>query len=96
MSRTRGIRVDLIDADGQRFSIWENLGNVYGESSNEVWLSLQDFHPYFWSKAVPGGRRLRPEKVREISLRIYLPEGGSIDARLEWMSERSALRSQMK
>jgi len=84
MSNDAFLRVDLVDTDGQRFTIWENLGNVYGETSSEVWLGLADFHPYFWSKAVPGERRLRPEKVREVHLRVYLGKGGAMDVGLEW------------
>ncbi len=84
MSNDAFLRVDLVDTDGQRFTIWENLGNVYGETSAEVWLGLADFHPYFWSKAVPGERRLRPEKVKEVHLRAYLGNGGAMDVGLEW------------
>lgn len=84
MSNDAFLRLDLVDTDGQRFTIWENLGNVYGETSSEVWLGLADFHPYFWSKAVPGERRLRPEKVREVHLRVYLPQGGEMAVALEW------------
>jgi hypothetical protein len=84
MSNDAFLRVDLVDTDGQRFTIWENLGNVYGETSTEVWLGLADFHPYFWSKAVAGERRLRPEKVKEVHLRAYLGNGGAMDVGLEW------------
>ena len=90
MTRNATVRVDLVDANGERFTIWENLGNPYGGSSRDVWLGLADFHPYFWSKAVAGNRRLRPDKVREISLRFYLIEGGSRVVELEWMRARSA------
>jgi hypothetical protein len=55
--------VDLIDEDGQRFSIWENLGMVYGETSRDVWLALEDFHPYFWSTTVPGKLFFRGDRV---------------------------------
>lgn len=90
MTRNAALRVDLVDVDGERFTIWENLGNAYGVSSRETWLALADFHPYFWSKAVAGNRRLRPDKVREIVLRVYLPHGGAMDVELEWMRARSA------
>jgi hypothetical protein len=90
MVRNAAVRVDLVDVDGERFTIWENLGNAYGESSNEVWLALADFHPYFWSKAVAGNRRLRTDKVREIGLRFYLSDGGSMDVEMEWMRALSA------
>jgi len=88
MTRDSYLRVDLVDEDGQRFTIWENLGNVYGEVSRDVWLGLPDFHPYLWSKAVPGNRRLRPERVREIGLRFYLRTGGSLDVKLDWARGR--------
>ncbi len=93
MVRNSSVRVDLVDADGERFTIWENLGNSYGGSSREVWLALADFHPYFWSRSVPGNRRLRPDKVREISLRLSLLDGGSMDVELEWMSVARSPRS---
>lgn len=89
MSASAGVRVDLIDEDGQRFTIWENLGQVQGESSSDVWLALEDFHPYSWSRLVPDKRRLRPDKIREISLRVYLRRGGSIDVELEWAKEKA-------
>jgi hypothetical protein len=85
MTSNAKLRVDLIDEDGQRFSIWENLGMVYGESSRDVWLALEDFHPYFWSVTVPGKLRIDPEKVREVSLRFYLQSGESMAVGLEWM-----------
>lgn len=88
MTAKANLRVDLIDEDGQRFTIWENLGMVYGEASRDVWLAPEDFHPYFWSTTVPGKLRVNPAKVREISLRVYLPQGGSMEVGLEWMGER--------
>jgi hypothetical protein len=84
MAGDAGVRVDLVDEDGQRFTIWENLGIAYGENSRDVWLGLPDFHPYLWSKAVPGNRRLRPGKVREIGLRFYFRKASSLEVELDW------------
>ena len=84
MDRNGLVRADLVDSDGQRFTIWENFGNVYGERSQDVWLGLSDFHPHLWGKAVPGHRTLQPEKVREIMLRFYFPKGGSLDVEMDW------------
>jgi hypothetical protein len=84
MERDAYVRVDLVDDDGQRFTIWENLGMVYGETSRDVWLGIADFHPYLWSKAKAGDRRLRPEKVREIGLRVYLRKSTPLDVELDW------------
>lgn len=84
MSADTFLRVDLIEENGQRFTIWEDFGNVKGAFERELWLGLEDFHPYLWSRAVPGRRTLRPDKVREVQLRVYLPRGGKLDVRLEW------------
>lgn len=88
MARGACVRVDLVDEDGQRFTIWENFGLPYGETPWEVWLSLADFHPYLWSAVKPGNRRLRPERVREIGLRLYLHEKSSLDIEVEWAATK--------
>ncbi len=84
MGRGACVRVDLVDEEGQRFTIWENFGVPYGEAPWDVWLGLADFHPYLWSTVKAGNRRLRPERVREIGLRVYLQEGGTLEVGLEW------------
>jgi len=82
------MRVDLIDTDGQRFTIWENMGMVYGPASNEVWLGLEDFHPYFWSTAVPGKYRIDPQEVRELQMRFFFHNNEGMEVGLEWMTAR--------
>jgi hypothetical protein len=78
------IRVDLGDVNGQRFTIWENVGMVYGQRSNEVWLALDDFHPWFWSNSVPGAWHVRRDQVCEIGLTFYFSSGESRVVTLEW------------
>jgi hypothetical protein len=84
MNNDAFIRVDLGDENGQRFTIWENVGMVYGEGSNEVWLALEDFHPWFWSHTEPGVLRVRKDRVREIGLTFYFKSGESRVVSLEW------------
>lgn len=65
------IRVDLVDADGQRFAIAEGLGrNPKKSSSDEVFLALKDFHPYAFGR-LTNQPVFRPEAVREIHLRFH-------------------------
>jgi hypothetical protein len=69
------MRVDLVDAEGRRFTQWENLGQVNGlPVSAPRWLNLVDFHPYAWGK-LDTRRRLRPSEVREVQLRFYANQG---------------------
>jgi hypothetical protein len=64
------VRVDLIDRQGQRFTIWENLGASYFGRRDDVWLNLEDFHIYFWGRC--GEHPVfRPQDVEEIRLRCY-------------------------
>ncbi len=66
------IRVDLIDADGQRFSIVENLGrNPLTEVTASVLMAYADFHPWVFGRCVAGRERLDPRRVREIQLRFF-------------------------
>lgn len=66
-----GTRIDLIDVNGQRFTIIENLGRLRDEPpSQSVWLAYADFHPWVFGKTVSGSR-LDPSKIREIQLRFY-------------------------
>ena len=85
MDASAYLRVYLGDKHGQRFTIWENLGRVYGdEASRELWLALEDFHPFAWSQTITGQRRLKVDDIREISLRLYLKSGETRMVSLEW------------
>jgi hypothetical protein len=65
------VRVDLIDADGQRFSIYENFGrNPHLPGQNVVYLGYADFHPWIFGRCIPGREKLDPSRVREIQLRF--------------------------
>lgn len=89
MDASAYLRVYLGDKHGQRFTIWENLGRVYGdEASRELWLALEDFHPFAWSQTITGQRRLKVEDIREISLRLYLQSGETRTVLLEWAREK--------
>ncbi len=68
-------RVDLVDVRGRRFTIWENFGISYTESSDELWLNIADFHLYGWGRT-EGDPKLNPVEVREIHLRTYLGKTG--------------------
>jgi hypothetical protein len=69
------VRVDLVDVQGRRFTIWENLGHVLGARVDAPrWLALEDFHPYAWG-FLDAQRSLRPEEVRELHLRFYAKQG---------------------
>jgi hypothetical protein len=80
--------VDLVDADGQRFCIWENLGQSYFVNSSEVWLNVHDMQIYFWGRCTVNPR-FHPERVREIQLRFYCNKAGErMRVRLSWMEPR--------
>lgn len=64
------LRVDLIDADGQRFSIPENGGAGYFDPTDDLWLNLADFGPYFWGRCTEHPT-VRPEAIRVIELRCF-------------------------
>jgi hypothetical protein len=64
------LRVDLVDDQGQRFSIFENGGLDPGQVSDRLWLNLADFHRYFWGRFLPG-KDFDPKNVREVQLRFY-------------------------
>lgn len=85
------VRVDLVDAEGRRFTQWEHLGHVRGLSKAAPrWLNLFDFHPYSWGK-LDAQRRLKPEGVRELHLRFYAPTGPAmVDVELGVGSEYGA------
>lgn len=70
-----GVRVDLVDRIGQRFTVGENLGkNRFVSARADVYLAYADFHPYAFGR-VGADPEFRPEDVREIQLRFYPPEG---------------------
>jgi hypothetical protein len=70
MDSAFGVRVDLVDHQGQRFTVWENLGASYFGPSDDVWLNLEDFHIYFWGRC-SAHPVFRPQDVEEIRLRLY-------------------------
>ena len=73
MNSDFGVRVDLVDRKGQRFTIWENYGASYFEPREDVWLNLNDFHVYFWGRCSEHPI-LRPQDVDEIRLRLYFAQ----------------------
>lgn len=64
------VRVDLVDRQGQRFTVWENLGASYFGPSDDVWLNLDDFHIYFWGRCSERPD-FRPQDIDEIRLRFF-------------------------
>ena len=64
------LRVDLVDGQGQRFTIWENFGASYFGPRDDVWLNLDDFHIYFWSRC-SDHPIFRPKEIKEVRLRPY-------------------------
>jgi hypothetical protein len=88
MAAGRNLRVDLVDADGQRFCIWENLGQSYFVKSSEVWLNVRDMQVYFWGHCT-ADPLFRPERVREIQLWFYRKTPGErTRVQLSWMTPR--------
>lgn len=64
------VRVDVIDQDGQRFSIVENLGRTPGAGARDtVWLAYANFHPWVFGRCRPGAK-FDPARAREIQLRF--------------------------
>jgi len=70
MGREAKVRLDLIDDQQQRFTIWENFGVDYYGARDDVWLNLKDFHIYFWGPCSQNPR-FNPARVRELQLRFY-------------------------
>ena len=64
------VRVDLIDRQEQRFTIWENFGASYFGPRDDIWLNLEDFHIYFWGRC-SDHPIFRPQDVEGIRLRLY-------------------------
>jgi hypothetical protein len=65
-----GLRVDLVDDLGQRFTIWENFGQSYSRPDRDLWLNLRDFNAYFWGRCT-AHPAFHPERVREVQLRFF-------------------------
>jgi hypothetical protein len=70
MGREAKVRLDLIDDQQQRFTIWENFGVDYYGSKDDVWLNLKDFYIYFWGPCSQTPK-FDPARVRELQLRFY-------------------------
>jgi hypothetical protein len=83
------IRIDLVDAHGQRFTIWENLGASYFGPRDDVWMNLEDFHIYFWGRC-SDHPILSPQNVEEIRLRFYFTRANeSRSIRLSFLQPRT-------
>ncbi len=66
-----GVRVDLVDEGGQRFTVGENLGsNRYRSRPGEVLLAYADFHVYAFGR-LSAEPFFDPGAIREIQLRFY-------------------------
>ena len=88
MSREVRVRADLIDDQGQRFTIWENCGASYFQPADDVWLNLEDFHIYFWGRCTEDPR-FHPERIREIQLRFYFAKTNDpVKVRLSFMRQK--------
>ena len=85
-----GVRVDLIDAQGQRFTVWENLGASYFGPRDDVWMNLEDFHIYFWGRCSEHPI-FRPQDIDEIRLRFYFTRANeSRSIRLSFVQLRTS------
>jgi len=63
-------RVDLVDGNGQRFSIVEGLGrNPLVNTGDTVLLGYANFHPWVFGNCRPGVG-FDPKRVRELQLRF--------------------------
>lgn len=68
-------RVDLVDQDGQRFTIAENFGkNRFNPTPGELLLSYEDLHLYAWGRVI-NPMQFDPSQIREIQLRFHLMPG---------------------
>ena len=82
------VRLDLIDDQQQRFTIWENFGVDYYGARNDVWLNLKDFHIYFWGPCSKNSR-FDPASVRELQLRFYFAKPNDpLVVRLSFMAPK--------
>ncbi len=88
----RRVRVDLFDDRGQRYTQWENGGMDYHGDGSEMWLSLRDFHIYFWG-VTTADYRFDPKRIVELQLRFYLydPED-EMSVTVELATPRDAAR----
>lgn len=86
MAMGRSVRVDLVDAAGQRFCIWENLGQNYFVKSSEIWLNIHDMQVYFWGRCT-ADPRFNPRRVTEIQLWFFRKTPGEkMRIELSWMT----------
>jgi hypothetical protein len=66
-----GIRVDLVDINGQRFSVAENFGQDWLDANPaKTFLSYRDFNLYGWGRCL-AHPAFHPSNIREIQLRFY-------------------------
>ncbi len=64
------VRVDLVDRDGQRWSLVENFGrNYFRDEGDTVLLGYADFHPWVFGRVHPFSP-FDPAAIREIQLRF--------------------------
>ncbi len=78
------VRVDLIDEDGQRFTIGEDLGRTRGfDPGGARVLRYRDFYRWVFGRGHRGAT-LDPARVREMQLRFHPDEAmTSIDVQLD-------------
>lgn len=88
MGREAKVRLDLIDDQQQRFTIWENLGVDYYGSKDDVWLNLKDFYIYFWGPCSQNPK-FDPARVRELQLRFYFAKANDpLTVRLSFLTPK--------
>jgi hypothetical protein len=64
------LRLDLLTAAGERYTLFEHGGSNPAHPSREVWLNRHDFHLYFWSRYPTRAHELNPASIRELQLRL--------------------------
>jgi hypothetical protein len=78
MGQEFAVCVDLVDRQGQRFSIWENMGvSYFTPKATDVWLSLRDFQIYFWGRC-SAQPVVRAQDVEELQFRFYGNKGDEL------------------
>jgi hypothetical protein len=88
MGREVKVRLDLIDDQQQRFTIWENFGVDYYGSRDDVWLNLKDFYIYFWGPCSKNPR-FDPARVRELQLRFCFAKANDpLNVRLSFLTPK--------
>jgi hypothetical protein len=63
-----------LDAEGHRYSVWENGGANYFMQSPILFLHDLDFQTYFWGK-IEANSFFDPSKAREIRLYPHMEKG---------------------